>query len=62
MEAKECEATDEAITFIELQQIFDHYKNNNIKYCEYDKTNITETGDPDFDKFYNDYTKIYPLT
>ena len=62
IEAKETGDTDEALTFVELQQIFDHYTSNKIEYCKYDTTNITETGDPDFDKFYNDYTKIYPLT
>ncbi len=62
IEAKESGDVDNAITFIELQQIFDHYTSKKIEYCKYDTTNITETGDPDFDKFYNDYTKIYPLT
>jgi hypothetical protein len=23
---------------------------------------VTESGDIDFDKFYNDYTKVYPLS
>lgn len=62
IEAKESGDVDEAITFVELQQIFDYYKENNLNYSNYDNTNTTETGDPDFDKFYNDYTKIYPLT
>ncbi|HKL44566.1 MAG TPA: [Fe-Fe] hydrogenase large subunit C-terminal domain-containing protein [Candidatus Absconditabacterales bacterium] len=62
VEAQESGDVDFAITFKELQEIFDEYKNNNLEYCDYDKSNITEAGDPDFDKFYNDYTKIYPLT
>ncbi len=62
VEAQESWDVDFAITFKELQEIFDEYKNNNLEYCDYDKSNITEAWDPDFDKFYNDYTKIYPLT
>ncbi len=59
IEAKE-HNVDYAITFKELQQIFDYFQENNIKYDEisYD---VTEDGTPDFDHFYNDYTKIYPL-
>jgi iron only hydrogenase large subunit-like protein len=52
---------DYAITFIELQQIFDHYKENNIPYKDFN-FDVTENGDADFDKFYNDYTKVFPLT
>ncbi len=62
VEAKESWDVDFAITFKELQKIFDEYKDNNLKYSIYDKSNITEAWDPDFNKFYNDYTKIYPLT
>ena len=62
IEAKESSDVDEAITFLELNQIFEFYKDNNLQYCKYDKNNKTDSWDPDFDKFYNDYTKIYPLT
>lgn len=62
IEAKKSWDVDYAITFVELQEIFDEYKNNNLNYCKYDNSNTTESWEPDFDKFYNDYTKIYPLT
>jgi len=52
---------DYAITFQELQTIFDYYKNNNIPYQNNFEIWTTKTGDRDFDKIYNDYTKIYPL-
>jgi len=59
IEAKE-NNVDYAITFKELQQIFDHFQENNIKPEEF-TFSVTEDGTPDFDHFYNDYTKIYPL-
>lgn len=52
---------DYAITFKELQEIFDYYQENNIAPKEFTYT-MTEDGTPDFDKLYNDYTKIYPLS
>ncbi|MFA7298394.1 MAG: [Fe-Fe] hydrogenase large subunit C-terminal domain-containing protein [Candidatus Absconditabacterales bacterium] len=60
MEAKEYEI-NYAITFKELQDIFIHNKENNITPKEFTYS-VTEDGTPDFDKFYNDYTKVYPLT
>ncbi|MFA6255690.1 MAG: [Fe-Fe] hydrogenase large subunit C-terminal domain-containing protein [Candidatus Absconditabacterales bacterium] len=59
MEAKQY-GIDYAITFKELQEIFDYRKENNIPDCEF-TFSVTEDGTPDFDKFYNDYTKVYPL-
>lgn len=59
MEAKQY-GIDYAITFKELQDIFNHNKENNIAAKEFTYS-ITEDGTPDFDKFYNDYTKVYPL-
>lgn len=59
MEAKEY-GIDYAITFKELQDILDYHKENKILDCEF-TFSVTEDGTPDFDKFYNDYTKIYPL-
>ena len=59
MEAKE-NSIDYAITFKELQEILDYHKENNLPDCEFTFT-VTEDGTPDFDKFYNDYTKVYPL-
>jgi hypothetical protein len=50
-----------AITFQELQQILDYYKTENIPYKNGFSYEVTEDGKADFDKFYNDYTKIYPL-
>lgn len=61
IEAKESWDVDYAITFKELQQIFDHYKENNVPMKEF-HFDVTESGDADFDKFYNDYTKVFPLT
>ena len=61
IEAKESWDVDYAITFKELQQIFDYYKENNIPYKDF-SFDVTESGDADFDKFYNDYTKVFPLT
>ena len=62
--AKKLEANqygiDYAITFKELQDILDHNKENNIRPEEF-TFSVTEEGTPDFDHFYNDYTKIYPL-
>jgi iron only hydrogenase large subunit-like protein len=49
-----------AITFKELQEIFDYNKENNVAAKEFTYS-VTEDGTPDFDKFYNDYTKVYPL-
>lgn len=59
MEAKQY-GIDYAITFKELQDIFNHNKENNIAPKEFTYS-VTEDGTPDFDKFYNDYTKVYPL-
>lgn len=59
MEAKE-NGIDYAITFKELQEIFTDHKENKILDCEF-TFSVTEDGTPDFDKFYNDYTKVYPL-
>ncbi len=59
LEAKQY-GIDYAITFKELQDIFDYYKENNIPSKEF-TFSVTEDGTPDFDKFYNDYTKVYPL-
>jgi iron only hydrogenase large subunit-like protein len=61
IEAKQSGDVDDAITFAELQQILDYYKENNIPYKEF-SYDITTSGDADFDKFYNDYTKVFPLT
>lgn len=49
-----------AITFKELNDIFAYTKENNIAPREFTYS-VTEDGTPDFDKFYNDYTKVYPL-
>jgi iron only hydrogenase large subunit-like protein len=59
MEAKQY-GIDYAITFKELHDIFTHNKENNIAPKEFTYS-VTEDGTPDFDKFYNDYTKVYPL-
>lgn len=59
MEAKHY-GIDYAITFKELQDIFTYNKENNIIWKEI-MYSVTEDGTPDFDKFYNDYTKVYPL-
>lgn len=59
MEAKEY-GIDYAITFKELQNIFDYNKEHAIAPKTFSYS-VTEDGTPDFDKFYNDYTKIYPL-
>lgn len=59
MEAKQY-GIDHAITFKELQDILDYYKGQNIEAKEFTYS-VTEDGTPDFDKFYNDYTKVYPL-
>lgn len=60
-EAKESWDVDFALTFKELKEIFEYYKENKLEYCDYED-NRTEDWDPDFNKFYNDYTKIYPIT
>ena len=58
-EAKEYEdSVNYAITFKELKQIIDYYKENKLFK---DISNIPKEDAIDFDKFYNDYTKIYPL-
>jgi len=59
MEAKHY-GVDYAITFKELQEIFNFYKEIALPECEFSYS-VTEDGTPDFDKFYNDYTKVYPL-
>lgn len=59
MEAKQY-GVDYVLTFKELQDIFDYNKENNIAPKEFTYS-VTEDGTPDFDKFYNDYTKVYPL-
>ena len=59
MEAKTY-GIDYAITFKELQDIFTYNKENSIEPKEFTYS-VTEDGTPDFDKFYNDYTKVYPL-
>jgi iron only hydrogenase large subunit-like protein len=59
MEAKQY-GINYAITFKELQDIFMYNKENNITLKEITYS-VTEDGTPDFDKFYNDYTKVYPL-
>ena len=59
MEAKQY-GIDYALTFKELQEIFVCRQENNLPDCEFTFT-VTEEGIPDFDKFYNDYTKVYPL-
>lgn len=61
IEAKESWDVDYAITFKELQAIFDHYKENDLPFKDF-SFDVTESGDADFDKFYNDYTKVFPLT
>ncbi len=54
-EAKENKEVDFAITFKELHDIFLYLKENKL----YKKK---ENENKYFDKFYNDYTKIYPLS
>jgi len=61
LEARESGNVDYAITFKELQTIFDYYKENNLPFKEF-SFDVTESGEMDFDKFYNDYTKVYPLS
>lgn len=54
MEAEELGGIESAITFKELDQLFEEYEiPEKITEEKYMKT---------FDKFYNDYTKIYPLS
>lgn len=54
MEAEEIKGISCVLTFKEIQQLFDEYnipeKITESKYCR------------TFDKFYNDYTKVYPLS
>ncbi|HBB64736.1 hypothetical protein A3K02_02825 [candidate division WS6 bacterium RIFOXYD1_FULL_33_8] len=54
MEAQELDSVDEVLTFKELDELF---KSKNIPEKITD-SRFTIT----FDKFYNDYTKIYPLS
>ena len=61
IEAKESWNVDYAITFKELQSIFDYYENSNLPVKEF-SFDVTENGEIDFDKVYNDYTKVYPLS
>lgn len=61
LEAKESGDVDYAITFKELQAIFDYYKEQNLPMKEFN-FEVTEAGEIDFDKVYNDYTKVYPLS
>jgi len=56
-EAIKYKAVDYALTFKELQDIFDYCKENNI----YKDIEITKKNQH-FDMLYNDYTKIYPLS
>lgn len=51
MEASSSEHVDHVLTFKELQEIFDQAGDQHLD--DFDGT---------FDKFYNDYTKIYPLS
>ena len=54
MEAEEIKGISCVLTFKEIQQIFDEYKiPEKITESKYCRT---------FDKFYNDYTKVYPLS
>lgn len=54
LEAEEIGGIESAISYKELDQLFDEYKiSEKITEQKYMKT---------FDKFYNDYTKIYPLS
>jgi len=54
LEAQDIGGIESAITFKELDQLFDEYKiPEEITEERYMKT---------FDKFYNDYTKIYPVS
>jgi hypothetical protein len=59
MEAKQY-GIDYAITFKELHDILEYYKEQHIPAKEFTYS-VTEDGTPDFDKVYNDYTKVYPL-
>lgn len=59
MEAKQY-GIEYAITFKEMQEILNYHKEMNLPDCEFTFT-VTEDGTPDFDHFYNDYTKVYPL-
>jgi len=56
-EATENKEIDYAITFKELNQIFDYYEEHDLNK----KIRKTEKN-LDFNKLYNDYTKIYPLS
>ena len=54
LEAQEIGTVDQALTFKELEELFNEKnipeKVDDPKYCE------------SFDKFYNDYTKVYPIS
>lgn len=54
LEAKELGFVDEVLTFKEVEDLF--VQNNIPERIEDSKYQVT------FDKFYNDYTKIYPLS
>lgn len=55
LEAKENKEVDYALTFKEINEIFLYAKKNGF-YKKQEKEN------KHFDKFYNDFTKIYPLS
>ncbi|HCB51037.1 TPA: hypothetical protein DEP21_00345 [Patescibacteria group bacterium] len=55
IEAQQTGEIDTALTFQELQEVLNYTKTNNISTTQ-------QTIDSDFDSFYNDYTKVYPLT
>lgn len=51
IEAEKSDYVDYTIDYRELDELFNKYKLNKKKY----------KGEPVFDRFYNDYTKIYPI-
>lgn len=55
IEAKSTWEVDEAITFKELQEIREYEQSQWIQID-------TTKNNPDFDNYYNNYTKVYPLT
>ena len=57
IEAQQTKEVDDVITFKELQEIISYVQKNNLSLLI-----DTKTEKIDFDSFYNDYTKIYPLT
>jgi len=58
-EAKESDTVDYALTFKELKELIEYFQENNLFRRVID---ATSNNLYDFDKFYNDYTKIYPLS